>query len=497
MKSLIKSRKNNKPSGIPNIRTNVLKDALDILIVEFAYIVNRCLDNAYVPLDWKKGVISPIPKVSLCNSPNDYRPISVLNATSKILERAVYNQLVYHLETNGLLDDRQHGFRRGHSTLSAIYEVVQYLYNQADQGRITYCTFIDYSKAFDTLDHEILLKKLRLYNISDHVISWCRNYLVNRKQRVKNGNDISDEATVEYGVPQGSILGPLFFIIYVNDLLQNFSDWDPKITLYADDTVIYISSQDPIAACTSLENGLSKLSNWCAENKLSINVKKTKLLIVDVQDIVPHYPKPQLQGQYLDQVHAYNYLGVSIDDKLSFGKFLREKYGKVHSRVYQLGRMRRYINAKTACLIYKQMIVPLSDYADILVKSGPNGDISRLGKLHERAIKIVDNQQHRQLSNDDLTNIYRLKPVSKRQDKHLYALMYGLSRKHDPVEHERPEIHLRGRNKIKFKKYKRTYEKYLKSPLARGITLWDRLDENVQRSTTKFKFKKCIERILY
>ena len=221
------------------------------------------------------------------------------------------------------------------------------------------------------------------------------------------------------------------------------------------------------------------------------------MLIVDLHNKAEQYPRPKLHGQYLDQVHAYNYLGVSIDDKLLFDKFLREKYGKVHSRVYQLSRMRKYVDANTACLIYKQMIVPLSDYAEILVKSGPTGEISRLGKLHERATKIIDNQSHRRFSVDQLVNLYQLKPVAKRKDEHPYSLMYGLSKRPDLIEHERPEIHLRGRNKVKFKKYKRTYEKHLKCPLARGITLWDRLDEDVQKSTTKFKFKKYIQSMLY
>ena len=497
IKNLIKMLKNNKPSGQPLLKTTVLKDALDILIVEFTYLINRCLDTAYVPLEWKKGTITPIPKVSICITPSDYRPISVLAAASKVLERAVYNQVVYHLETNGLLDRRQHGFRRGHSTLSAIYDVVQYLYNSTDKGLVTYCAFIDYAKAFDTLDHEILLKKLLTYNISAHVISWCRNYLVNRKQQVKNGKDISAELKVEYGVPQGSILGPLFFIIYVNDLLTNFDNDDPKITLYADDTVLYVSSDTPMGACAELENGLSKLSHWCNKNKLSINVNKTKLMIVDLHNKAQHYPKPKLNGHFLDQVHSYNYLGVSIDDNILFDKFLREKYGKIHSRVYQLSRMRKYIDSNTASLVYKQMIVPLSDYADVLVKGGPANDISRLEKLHDRAVKIIDNKQHRNLSMNQLQDLYGLKSVTKRQDEHLYVLMYGLSKRLDQIEEHRPEIHLRGRNKVKFRKYKRTYEKYLKCPLARGVSLWDRLHEDVQKSTTKFKFKKCIQIILY
>ena len=297
--------------------------------------------------------------------------------------------------------------------------------------------------------------------------------------------------------PQGSILGPLYFIIYVNDLLQLFNEDDPKITLYADDTVIYVSAPDAQTACDKLENGLTKLYNWCIMNKLSINVKKTKLLLVDPLNIEELYPRPKLNGKLLDQVSSYNYLGVSIDDKLTFEKFLKEKYGKVHSRVYQLGKMRKYIGSNTACLIYKQMILSLSDYADVMIKSGPQGDVSRLERLHDRAVKIIDNNVHPNLTVENLMHVYRIRPISQRQDEHLCSLIYRLSKNPTLLEHTRPRVHLRDRRKIKFKTYKRTYEKYLKSPLARGTSLWNMLPQAVQRSTTKFKFKKSIQDILY
>ena len=149
-------------------------------------------------------------------------------------------------------------------TLSAIYEVTQYLYNNMDQGRITYCAFIDYSKAFNTLDHGILIQKLRDIGISPSVTEWCHSYFSGRKQCVKDGADMSEDLIVNYGVPQGSILGLLFFILYVNDLLKLCNNHDPKITLYTDDTVIYIiSASSAELACNALENGLTKLTNWC------------------------------------------------------------------------------------------------------------------------------------------------------------------------------------------------------------------------------------------
>ena len=495
--SLIRLLKNNKPSGVPNLKTSVLKDALKILLIEFTYLINICLDKSYMPLTWKNGVITPIPKVGQSSKPTDYRPISVLPAVSKVLERAVHNQLVYFLDTNGILDNRQHGFRKDHSTLSAVFDVTQHMYNNMDKRHVTYCAFIDYSKAFDTLDHNILIKKLVNIGLSSPVIEWCRSYLCGRKQCVKNGNFVSDELGVNYGVPQGSILGPLFFIIYVNDLLSLFNESDPEITLYADDTVLYVSDDNCQSACDKLERGLSKLSCWCALNKLSVNVKKTKLLVVDPLKISQNYPCPKLNGQYLERIHAYNYLGISIDENLNFDKFLREKYGSINSRVHQLGHMRKYIEANAACLIYKQMILPLSDYADVMIRSGPQGDIQRLENLHERVIRIIDNRQHPKAEIADLQRIYNIRPISARQDEHLCSLMYRLSKIPRLLIHQRPRVHLRNRRKIKFKPYKRTYEKYLKSPLSRGISLWDRLPENVQKSTTKFKFKKCVQDIIY
>ena len=495
--SLIKSLKNSKPSGVPSLKTSILKDALIILIVEFTFIINECLDKSYIPDNWKKGIISPIPKINKCTSPIDFRPITVLPAASKVLERAVYNQLVYFLESNGVLDCRQHGFRKNYSTLSAVYDVTQHMYQNMDQRKLTYCAFIDYSKAFDTLNHTALFEKLRKIGLNQQIQDWCKCYLTGRMQQVKVGDVLSDELVVTCGVPQGSILGPLFFVLYVNDLLQLFNENDPKITLYADDTVLYVSNSDARVACDKLERGLHKLHTWCVRNKLSINIKKTKLLVVDPLKLDDVYPRPKLNGQFLDRVDSYNYLGVSIDNNLSFEKFLREKYGKVYSRVYQLGKMRKYIEPNTANLIYKQMILSLFDYADAMVKSGPQRDISRLVKLQEKAVKIIDNNCNRTVSLEGLMQIYRIQPIGQRQDEHLCSLMYRLSKDPALLNHSRPRVRLRCHNKIKFKKYKRTYQLYLKSPLARGTSLWDRLPEAVQKSTTKFKFKKHICEILY
>ena len=157
-----------------------------------------------------RAYITPIPKCGASYEISNYTPISVLPAPNRIIERVVYNQLIYHLNSYKLLDGRQHGFRRDHSTSSAIHTLVQDMYNSIDNRMPMLCVFIDYSKAFDTLDHDIFCKKLKYYGIGEKVISWCKVYLTHRKQIVKNGNFESDLADITCGVPQGSILGPLF-----------------------------------------------------------------------------------------------------------------------------------------------------------------------------------------------------------------------------------------------------------------------------------------------
>ena len=264
---------------------------------------------------WAVGTITPVPKAGISHSMSDCRPISVLPLPSKIIERAVHNQLIYHLESHGLLDKRQHGFRSDHSTCSAIFELCQYLYDSLDNRNSISCVFIDYSKAFDTIDHSILCKKLELYGLSNGVISWCRDYLTDRQQCVKVDDHKSSHRRISYGVPQGSILGPLFFIIYVNDLLDLFKNEDVNILLYADDTVLYCADKNSEVACQKVGRALGEVSKWCNLNKLTINTKKTQHLLVtpnkDVREISSH--SIVMGNCVLKNVDMYNYLGVHID----------------------------------------------------------------------------------------------------------------------------------------------------------------------------------------
>ena len=329
------------------------------------------------------------------------------------------------------------------------------------------------------------------------MLSWCKDYLYHRKQCVKIENVKSDEKDMHYGVPQGSILGPLFFIIYVNDLLKIINS-KVQILLYADDTVLYYADHDPKAACITVEHALTDVYNWCDINKLTINIKKTKHMFVTPRTLNMGVNYHIKMGQVtLDNVTSYNYLGVIIDNKLTFNDFLKDKCDKINNRLYQLIKMRKSITSNIACIIYKQVIIPLLDYADFLIDSGPAYLLRRIENLHEKALRLIDCKTHKKADVHGLETMYRIDPPKKRRYNHHCAIMYRLSRQGGGLDKYRPPIRLRSRNKIKFKQNRRVLEGILKSPLTRGIKLWNMIPESIQRSVTKVKFKAKIKDIIF
>ena len=239
VQNYIKNINISKPSGIPYINNKILQDALMCVPFEITALFNNSINGNIFPIDWKNGIITPIPKSGNLKNKTNWRPITILNTVGKLLEKIVHYQTSLYLHLNEILNENQHGFWRNYSTATSINEFLIDIYGSIRVKIVTGCVN---KKACDTINHGILFSKLSLYGFSDSCINWFKSYLCGRTHCTKcNVNYISSPRNVSLGVPQGSTLEPLLFIIYVNEVCHIQQIYNVNVKMYADDTVIYAS----------------------------------------------------------------------------------------------------------------------------------------------------------------------------------------------------------------------------------------------------------------
>ena len=261
-------------------------------------------------------------------SVNNYRPVSVLPVFSKIYEKIVYKRLYDYIVLHNILYDNQFGFREKHSSYMALITLMDHLTEVLERGEAVIGLFLDFSKAFDTVDHEILLIKLRHYGIRGEMLNWFRDYLSNRTQCVLYDGVSSELLLVKCGVPQGSILGPLLFLLNVNDLPNAATNLFS--VLYADDTNMFASGKDMNNLVSNLNSTLLTVSDWLKANKLSINVKKTHYMVWYPRSFTMDRSLPlEFNGQQIEEVSETKFFGVILDNGLTWKSHIRHVRNKV------------------------------------------------------------------------------------------------------------------------------------------------------------------------
>jgi hypothetical protein len=286
----------------------------------YTKLFNYCLATNSIPEDWKAAIVTPLYKNKRASTDlNNYRGISVLSPIAKVSEKILAFQIANYFEVHNLFSPNQHGFRKIHSCESALHELLSDLNKARNNKLTTLLLFIDFKKAFDTVDSNLLLSKLFHYGFDTKAILLIADYFKNRQQVTKVNNSTSEPNKVILGVPQGSILGPLFFLIYISDLIYYINDASAK--LFADDTTIYYSDDDIGNITKKFNTIIIELLAWCTHNRLDINWTKTFLMVVTNKRIkIP--PSFTFNNIEIKCVEEFKLLGVTIDSKLNFNKHI-------------------------------------------------------------------------------------------------------------------------------------------------------------------------------
>ena len=281
---------------------------------------------------------------------DNFRPISILPSLSKILENAVHKQLYSYLNQNNLLSERQSGFRPLHSTTTCLTEITDYLLDNMNSGQITGTIFYDLRKAFDVILHKIILDKLFFYGMSNKVYEWFKSYLIGRQHCVSIDNHCSEYLTVKSGVPQGSILGPLIFFLYINDINNLTFHNNSKVSLYADDTVIFNNSNVFSEVQQNLQNDFDLICKWFDINEMYIHPQKTMVMSFgSKRKLENNRLSIKLNGKNLQCVETMKYLGVILDSQLTWSEHIKYISTKISRSTGCIRRIKRLIPPSNSC----------------------------------------------------------------------------------------------------------------------------------------------------
>lgn len=375
------------PDGIEN---KFIKIGSHVLAVPLASLFNLSITSCKFPLAWKCVKVTPLHKGGDPENINNYRPISIINSVVKVFEKIIFLQLSNYLADNNLLSQCQSGFRKYFSTTTALLKFTNDVFSSFDNRMCTGALFLDLTKAFDLVDHYLLLDKLYSVGLSTSSLLWFNSYLHNRRQCVSFGGSISHFTGIDRGIPQGSSLGPLLFSIFINDLPRSCTECN--IQLYADDTVIYCYKSNIYDISTTLQNGFDSVQQWLLSNKLLLNKSKSYSMLLKKK------PNPSFENSlkitFLDQTpvkptRQVKYLGLWLDSDLSFSTHVHNITNKLNCSLRILYQSINCFNFPVRKRIVTQLLLPILDYVDIVYQNTTASCLQSLNTAYNSLCRFI------------------------------------------------------------------------------------------------------------
>lgn len=383
--SIIKSLKSDASAGHDQLKCTTVQKLAPVLTPILTKLINLSLKEGQFPDSCKIARVIPIYKGSLKTQTSNYRPISVLPILSKIYESVIYNRLNNFLEKKSFLYAKQYGFRKKSNTLSATNDLINKLRTSIDNRNYVIAILIDLQKAFDTVSHEILLKKIEKTGVTGPALKLIKSYLSNRKQYVNIGDKNSQLESINYGVPQGSILGPLLFQIYINDICQ--LKLHGEIFLYADDTAIFYFGKNLEIILEQSQTDLDILNSWLIKNILTLNINKTGYMILtSPKRIIPSHKPLQIEKRDLHILESEKYLGLYIDKHLTFKQHIEKLKAKIIPLIGVFGRIAHLLPIEIKRGLYFSLV---QSHLNYLIEIWGNTYITYLNDLQIIQNKVI------------------------------------------------------------------------------------------------------------
>ena len=466
----------------------VCTSIIETIAPYLALIFNLCVDQGVFPDLMKYSKVIPLFKSGDSKDTNNYRPVSVLPVFSKVFEKVMLNQMLNHFNTNKILHDQQYGFTKGRCTTDAGVTLLKHVFTAWEEAKDAIGIFCDLSKAFDCVNHETLLLKLEHYGIGKLALRLVNSYLNDRQQKVQINGVNSLGLKVKMGVPQGSILGPFLFLVYINDLPHLLKN-QPQMVLFADDTSLIFKINRRASNLDDVNNALLQVQHWFTANNLVLNGKKTKCIRFALPNVKSTDCDIVLNKEKLEFVDKTVFLGITLDSRLQWGPHLTSLAGRLSSAAYAVRKIRQFTNVDTARLVYFSYFHSIMSYGILLW--GRAADIESIFILQKRAIRAIYGLRRR----DSLRELFKDINIMTVPCQYIYEnIMYV--RKNLSIFSKRGERHNYGtRNRDQLVQPGFRLAKVDSSFMGYCLKCYNKIPPHILQ-LNETKFKSCIKRTL-